>query len=412
MPFVLQLALRSIAGFLVQMVPCAALCLIPFAGRLRDEQRTYAMAAGIVAVALVPFVAVSTLMIADDQYFLRNTAQNIIFLATVAALGALYVRRVSAPAAQKVFVISLVMCYGYFVNVVYRITSDLLALPYDDFKYYPERLLVMAIANTALFVPMAYLMRYTRRVFDAPVSTRTWWHMAALPAILILTFLVGGVLPPLPAEQLFYSLRYAMSAMAIVLLWWALRAVRDASEHARKQAQLEDALAHEQHAHGTVREELAATRAHMEELERKLAESERAATGPTESAGDGAASHGKTHRNGGNNAPIVVSSANHAVSLRPADILYIESLNRMRHIHLTSGEDIVVSMSLAGILDLLPEDRFAYCHRSVVVNLAHVRSITPTEIELVNGMRVDASRRRVPELRQLWERQLNARQVR
>lgn len=232
MPFALQLALRSIAGFLVQMVPCAALCLIPFAGRLRDERRTYAMAAGIVAVALVPFVAVSTLMIADDQYFLRNTAQNIVFLATVAALGALYVRRVSAPAAQKVFVISLVMCYGYFVNVVYRITSDLLALPYDDFKYYPERLLIMAIANAALFVPMAYLMRYTRRVFDAPVSTRTWWHMAALPAILIVTFLVGGVLPPLPAEQLFYSLRYAMSAMAIVLLWWALRAVRDASEHA------------------------------------------------------------------------------------------------------------------------------------------------------------------------------------
>lgn len=100
------------------------------------------------------------------------------------------------------------------------------------------------------------------------------------------------------------------------------------------------------------------------------------------------------------------------MSLRPADILYIESLNRMRHIHLTSGEDIIVSMSLAGILDLLPEDRFAHCHRSVVVNLAHVRSISPTEIELVNGMRVDASRRRVPELRQLWERLLNARQVR
>lgn len=32
MPFVVQLALRSIAGFVIQIVPCAALCLMPFAG--------------------------------------------------------------------------------------------------------------------------------------------------------------------------------------------------------------------------------------------------------------------------------------------------------------------------------------------------------------------------------------------
>lgn len=42
MPFVVQLALRSIAGFLIQIVPCAALCLMPFAGRLRGGRRVFA----------------------------------------------------------------------------------------------------------------------------------------------------------------------------------------------------------------------------------------------------------------------------------------------------------------------------------------------------------------------------------
>lgn len=101
MPFVVQLALRSIAGFLVQIVPCAALCLMPFVGRLRGGRRAYALAAVICAAMLVPFVAASTMLLGDEFYHERLFAQNAVFLATVAALGALYVRRVDAPLPRR-----------------------------------------------------------------------------------------------------------------------------------------------------------------------------------------------------------------------------------------------------------------------------------------------------------------------
>lgn len=101
MPFVVQLALRSIAGFLVQIVPCAVLCLMPSVGRLRCGRRAYALAAVICAAMLVPFVAASTMLLGDEFYHKRLFAQNAVFLATVAALGALYVRRVDAPSPRR-----------------------------------------------------------------------------------------------------------------------------------------------------------------------------------------------------------------------------------------------------------------------------------------------------------------------
>lgn len=80
--------------------------------------------------SFAPFVIASTAMLESEIYhYPRLTAQNVVFLAAVAALCALYVRRVEAPAAQKAFVIAVVMCYGYLASLVQFIISELLPLP-------------------------------------------------------------------------------------------------------------------------------------------------------------------------------------------------------------------------------------------------------------------------------------------
>ena len=387
MPFVVQLALRSVAGFLVQIVPCAALCLIPFSGRLRGGRRTYALAAIICAATLIPFVAVSTLLLGDELYYLRLTAQNVVFLIAVAALCALYVRRVDAPAAQKAFVVAVVMCYGYLASLAQYIISNLLDVGYDGYRYLPERLLVMTLANVALYIPMHALMRYARRIFAEPVESRAWWQMTCLPALLIAALLLGGELPPLPSEWLYETLRLSAGAAAALLIWWALRTVKILSEDARRQMLLLTTLERDRVQRAELLGDLEAARDRVQELERAA------------SLGPASPSRSETTAE----SPVVLSSSHQAVTFLPSDIAYVESVNRARVVRLTDGESVRISTPLGEIFSRLPEGRFAYCHRSVIVNLALVRSISSEGIVLRDGTPVDTSRRRIPELRAALE---------
>lgn len=92
--------------------------------------------------------------------------------------------------------------------------------------------------------------------------------------------------------------------------------------------------------------------------------------------------------------PVVLSTPSQAVSFLPDEVTYIDSLNRVRAIHFASGELMQINMTLASIFDELPAGRFAYCHRSVVVNLAYVKSVTSTEVILSDGTALPMSRRR------------------
>lgn len=100
----------------------------------------------------------------------------------------------------------------------------------------------------------------------------------------------------------------------------------------------------------------------------------------------------------------MLASSHQAVSLLPSDIAYIESANRMRVVHLADGESVRIGSSLGEIFSQLPEGRFAYCHRSVIVNLEMVRSISTEGVTLRDGTPVDTSRRRIPELREALAR--------
>lgn len=94
----------------------------------------------------------------------------------------------------------------------------------------------------------------------------------------------------------------------------------------------------------------------------------------------------------------MIATSTHAVSFRPSDVLFAESLNRTRFVHLIDGEELRVNATLAQIAELLPSEQLAYCHRSVIVNLDCVLEATPTEVLLRGGSKVPMSRRRMAEL--------------
>lgn len=405
--------MRNIIGFLVQVAPCAVLCLMPFGRRFRGgARRAWGLAALIVAVGLIPFLAVAVMPIvvpdaAPNEIY--NPLQNIVFLAVIAALFVLYLRVVEAPAEQKAFVFSLVAFFAFFATLTSSNVSYLLGFAEgsDGFMYYPPRLAVMAGAYVVLFCAMVPLMRAVRRALAAHIAPVTWWRMTGLLAVLVVTLLVGTWLLPLDYEQVYFTMSFTITVDAIVVVWWMLRMVHRESEQAERRAELEHALRAHVAARESVADELARARARVAELERVAAELRQRADAEGVDAGSDAGEDLPAmlaDQPDRPDRPVVLSTASQAVSFLPDEVAYIDSLNRVRAIHFAGGKIMQVDMTLAAIFEALPAGRFAYCHRSVVVNLRHVRAIGPAELTLADGTMLPVSRRRSTEIRDAFDR--------
>lgn len=391
-----ELLLRNIIGFLVQVVPCALLCLMPFEGRFRTSApRAWGMAAGIIAVGLIPFLFVATmpLLMGDNALGdFRNPLQNLVFIITVGALFVLYRRVVDAPAEQKAFVFAIVVFFAFCATLTSSNVSYILgfAEQSDGFMYYPPRLAVMAGVYVVLFCAMVPLMRTVRRALGERISKTTWLSMAGLLAVMVATLLLGAWLPPFDYDDMYFTTCFTITVDAVILVWWMLRLVRRESAEAERRAELEHALRSHMAARKSAADELARARERVAELERAVAAAE--ATADTD-ADLAIPTEVPTEQ------PIVLSTASQAVSFLADEVTYIDSLNRVRTIHFAGDELMQIDMTLAAIFDALPESRFAYCHRSVVVNLRHVRTISPAELVLDDGTTLPVSRRRYSELR-------------
>lgn len=80
-------------------------------------------------------------------------------------------------------------------------------------------------------------------------------------------------------------------------------------------------------------------------------------------------------------------------ALRHLEILCIEARIHSLHIFTTRGkEPLRIPMRLADIKKQLPAALFVACHRSYIVNIAHVRMLTRSECILSSGTAVPVSR--------------------
>lgn len=87
---------------------------------------------------------------------------------------------------------------------------------------------------------------------------------------------------------------------------------------------------------------------------------------------------------------ITVVSARLRRKVLLADILYVTVSGRTSRIRLLQ-EQVNTNCTLNQLADQLPPSRFFRCHRSYVVNGAHVRKLTGRTLELDNGEQVPVS---------------------
>lgn len=87
---------------------------------------------------------------------------------------------------------------------------------------------------------------------------------------------------------------------------------------------------------------------------------------------------------------ITVVSARLRRKVLLADILYVSVSGRTSRIRLLQ-EQVNTNCTLNQLADQLPPSRFFRCHRSYVVNGAHVRKLTGRTLELDNGDQIPVS---------------------
>lgn len=431
-----EYVLRNIAGFLVQIVPNAVLCFIPFIGSLRmGARRLVALIAGIIAVALIPFTIVGSVDMSGLTVSTRYLIQNIIFFLALAVLFALYIRSVESSTAQKVFVFFVVMCYGNLVTQTEEKVVQIFNIPTvaDGHMYNLGMLGVLTLMSAMLFAPMSGLMSFIRRLFSDALDDRIWWQFSVLPIAIVATMFLGGHLVAVVTQNsgtAYYTLTLALAAFAIFVMWWMLRLAQRTTSDARQRTRLEAALERHERAAYELRAELRAERQQREQLQAQradigpLAAEKGCAPAGEKDAAHAAVSDAALAGAGGEispvcaaapadtptpaaptratsdrgRVPVVLSTTRQAVSFSPQDVLYVESLNRTRFIHLADGETIQINMTLANVVETLPRDQFMYCHRSIAVNLDRVSAVNLDELVMEDGSRVPISRRRRADL--------------
>lgn len=371
-------ALWTVVGLLMQILPCAALCVTPFSQGGNDISSAWRHVFAIIAVALVPFIAIAVLPLPGYGRFL---AHNLLGFCMIGTLCLYYVRAIEADTSHKIFAFVLAMCYGYAVTMLWNFMVESFDLATDPTQTYEfSTLVALALITATSFVPMSALMRYVRTLFATGIDAQVWWHMAILPAIPIVVLLLGEWLTPIGFMQPTSPLAHMATIAIVVVVWWTLRTVETLRTNTLRQSELEGALRLSAERRRMLEDHLQAERGRVRELEAEIAE-----LGEAPARTD---------------APIVIATPTQATSFLAVDVRFVESLKRERIVHLVSGEPIHLSASLEQIAQELPSEQFVYCHRSIVVNLERVRSLATGELTLDDGTKLPVSRRRQAQLRE------------
>ena len=82
----------------------------------------------------------------------------------------------------------------------------------------------------------------------------------------------------------------------------------------------------------------------------------------------------------------------------PSAILYVEAWERGVRLDL-GGEKLEAKIPISQLAAMLPGGQFAYCHRTLLVNLACVRHVRYCELELKNGERLPISKYRLAQFK-------------
>ena len=89
---------------------------------------------------------------------------------------------------------------------------------------------------------------------------------------------------------------------------------------------------------------------------------------------------------------VIFPCGDESVCINSEDIVYLEAFGKKTQITLKDGKEIICSCGLSAVAEKL-NSGFISCHRSYVVNIGYIRSISKTEITLDSGQKIPLSRR-------------------
>ena len=95
---------------------------------------------------------------------------------------------------------------------------------------------------------------------------------------------------------------------------------------------------------------------------------------------------------------LALPTAEGQTRVDPSAIVYVEAWERGVRLDL-GGEKLEAKIPISQIAAMLPEGQFAYCHRTLLVNLACVRHVHYCELELKNGERLPISKYRLAQFK-------------
>ena len=104
---------------------------------------------------------------------------------------------------------------------------------------------------------------------------------------------------------------------------------------------------------------------------------------------------------------IVLPTASGQSRIHVSAIVYVKPWDRGVRLHL-AHKNVEVRLPISQVTAMLPEHQFAYCHRTLLVNLAHVRYVRYCELELKNGERLPISKYRLAQFKSEFMKYLKA----
>ena len=102
---------------------------------------------------------------------------------------------------------------------------------------------------------------------------------------------------------------------------------------------------------------------------------------------------------------ILLPTASGQSRILPSDLIYAETWERGVRLVLKNGQ-METGLKISELAAMLPERQFAFCHRTILVNLAFIQSIRYCELELKSGDTLPISKYRQSEIRKQFMRYL------
>lgn len=362
----IDIVMRSVIGYLSQVVPCAILALVPFWDSLALSKRAVAMrVTAFVAGLCAVFTAVNALPV-DPVPKNFVVVVELTFYVTLAVFFWQYCRVVDALFAKKVFAFLLATAYGCAcLMTCYVLALFLVEDHHGDGRMYLWSTLPVTIAIGAVeFVP-AFLIarRAVTPYLSLDLDEREWWGQCLIPTSIVVS-LVGGIWLP---TQFGLSDDIKTALLVVFVLVFAtslLVLVSRAYAHAQQRA-----------------------------LEHKRDGEEPGHAGPVD----------KSRTDKAAQELVTIRTPAALISFYAGETLYLEVFNHTLVIHLKGGREERANVSLSKAAELLPEGRFVQCHRSYLVNLDEARALVRYELTLSDGSKVPVSKQRYQGVRAALE---------